>query len=103
MEDRDNIFIGIALGAIVPVLGFFVVQFVFDQLVSFGLMSEGGQGMLSRRTRMIALLAICCNLIPFNYAKRHRLDNMMRGIVFPTLIYVGYWLYMYRSVFSFVS
>ena len=98
MENKDTIAIGLALGAVAPVIGYMITEGVFDLLVNFHLVSEGGEGLLSSRTRTIALIAICFNLVPFNYAKNRRYDNMMRGIVFPTLIYIAYWLYTYAGV-----
>lgn len=95
---KDTIFVGLALGAVIPVLGFIITEFIFGVLASYGLMDEGGVGIYSGRTRTIALIALCFNLLPFNFAKNRRWDNTMRGIVFPTLIYVGLWLWTYKGV-----
>ena len=71
MMDKNSIVTGLVLGGIVPVLGFIVVQFI--------------------------LIGICFNLIPFNISKNNRWDQTMRGIVFPTLVYVGAWLFRFYS------
>ena len=89
MENKDSIFIGLALGAVVPILGFVAVETLFNTLASMGWIDEGGTGIYSSRTRTIGLLAICFNLIPFNIAKNKRWDNTMRGMIFPTLIERG--------------
>lgn len=94
----DTVIVGLAVGAVVPILGFIVTETIFGILVDMNLMSEGGTGIYSKRYRTMALIALCFNLIPFNIAKRNRWDNLMRGIVFPTLLYVGFWLYKYSSV-----
>lgn len=98
MERNDSIIVGLAIGAVVPILGFWVTQQIFELLVSQGIMPPASDDIQSSRMRTIAILAICFNLIPFNYAKRKRLDNILRGIVFPTLIYVGYWVWTYKSI-----
>jgi len=98
MNDKNTIVIGLAAGAIMPVLGFVVIEFVFETLSNFGLMDSGGTGYYSKRFRSLALFAICCNLIPLNYFKRQRWDQTMKGVVFPTLIYAGFWVYKYMSI-----
>lgn len=97
-DSKDIIVVGLALGAIFPVAGFVVVETIFGLLTDMGLMEEGGTGVYSQRTRTMGLLAICFNLIPFNWAKNKRYDNILRGTVFPTLAYVGFWLYKYADI-----
>jgi len=97
-DDKDSLIIGLAAGAIVPVLGFLAIQFIFEQLSSFGLMDSGGTGYYSKRFRSLALFALCCNLIPSNFFRKRRMDNALRGVVFPTLIYAGFWMYKYMSI-----
>lgn len=96
-NSNDNIFLGLAVGAIVPILGFIVTETIFAVLTDMNLMEEAGTGVYSKRYRTMALIALCFNLIPFNIAKKKRWDNIMRGIVFPTLIYVGFWIYKYHT------
>lgn len=98
MKENDNLLIGLAIGAIVPVLGYLAIQFIFEQLSNFGLMDSGGIGYYSKRFRTLALFALCCNLIPLNFFRKRRMDNAMRGVVFPTLIYAGFWIYKYMSI-----
>lgn len=97
MLERNSIVTGLVLGCIVPVLGFLVVQFIFDTLTQYGLMEAVTASSESRRMRTLALLGICCNLIPFNICKNRKWDQTMRGIVFPTLIYVGAWIFRFYS------
>ncbi|MFN8337923.1 MAG: hypothetical protein U0T36_02795 [Saprospiraceae bacterium] len=97
MLERNSIVTGLVLGCIVPVLGFLVVQFIFDTLTQFGLMEAVTASSESRRMRTLALLGICCNLIPFNICRNRKWDQTMRGIVFPTLIYVGAWIFRFYS------
>jgi len=89
---------GFVLGAIVPVLGYLAIAFIFETLTSFGLMEAVSTSSSSRRFRTLLLLAICANLIPFNFAKNRKWDQMMRGIIFPTIIYTGAWIYKFYDV-----
>lgn len=97
MNDKDSIAIGLLLGAVFPVLGYLLTEFIFDLLTQAGLMEAVSESSMSRRTRTLTLIAICFNLIPFNYCRKVRWDETMRGIIFPTLIYIGFWLYQYSS------
>jgi len=98
MLDKDSLFTGIIIGVIIPVVGYLVVEFIFNTLTSFGLMEYVTGGGTSKRMRTLALLGICCNLIPFNISIRNKWDDTMRGIVFPTLAYVVLWIYQFGSV-----
>jgi len=92
---KDSILTGFVLGAIVPVLGYIVIEFLFNLLTQWGLMEEVSLSSAGKRFRTTLLLAICCNLIPFQIAKNYRWDDTLRGIVFPTLIYVGFWVFTF--------
>jgi len=93
--EKDSKLLGFVFGAIIPVLGFMGIDALFDFLASQGLMANtSGEG-VSRRMRTVALLAICTNLFAFQWAKRKHYDDTMRGIVFPTIIYVAYWIYFF--------
>lgn len=96
--DKDSIFTGIIIGTLVPVLGYFAIEQIFNLLMHFNLMEQVDGSAVGRRLRTMSLLAICCNLIPFNYAKRNILDKTLRGIVFPTVLYVGFWVWKFKEV-----
>ncbi|MFZ1750029.1 MAG: hypothetical protein WAU01_07550 [Saprospiraceae bacterium] len=97
MLERNSILTGFVIGCLFPVLGFVLVEFIFNTLTHYGLMAEVSASTAGRRFRTIALIALCTNLIPFNYAKNRKSDHTMRGIVFPTLIYVMAWLYKFAG------
>ena len=97
MIERNSVLTGFVLGCIVPVLGFLAVEFIFNALTDAGVISQVNAYTAGRRMRTISLLAICSNLIPFNIAKNRKWDQTLRGIVFPTLIYVGAWLYKFAG------
>lgn len=95
--EKNSIFTGIILAMITPVIGYLVIEALFNLLTSLNLMEYVSSSGNSKRQRTLALLGICCILIPFQWAKRNYHNDTMRGIVFPTLIYVGAWLYFYKD------
>lgn len=94
--EKDKIIVGLILGFLLPVVGYAILLEIYDQLANNGLISDEG---LSRtfRDRTIALLAICFNLIPFSYFNRNRMQNGMRGLVFPTVVFVIIWVFYFRK------
>ncbi len=98
----DSFLSGLLIGSCVPILGFALIQILFDTLASFGLMDYASSSGAGPREKTIGLLAICCNIIPFNIFKNRRMDYALRGCVLPTMLFVGYWLYRYKEMlFSF--
>ncbi len=101
MSDKNSFVVGFALGCIVPVAGYTLVDFLFTSFTQAGWIDAVSPSSEGRRFRTIALIAICSNLIPFNIAKNQRWDDTMRGIVFPTLIYVAAWIWkFYGELFA---
>jgi hypothetical protein len=98
MIEKNNFAMGLLIGALTPIIGFTIIEFLFNLLTDFGLMEEVTVSISPRRERTIGLLAICFNLIPFQYCKNKKWDNTMRGIIFPTMIYVGFWIYRYKAI-----
>ncbi len=96
--EKDSLFTGLVLGAIIPVVGYVALEQLFNLLGVAGIIPEVASSSISRSMRTIGLLAICTNLIPFEICRRKRYDDTMRGIVFPTLIYVAFWVYKHFYV-----
>lgn len=93
--EKNSLLTGLVLGCITPVLGFVIVEFLFEQMTAYGIMEEVSASTASKRFRTLALIAICTVLIPFNIAVREKWDQTVRGMVFPTLIYAGAWMYKF--------
>ncbi|MBK8054172.1 MAG: hypothetical protein IPK35_13105 [Saprospiraceae bacterium] len=93
--EKNSLLMGLVLGCITPVLGFVVVEFLFEQMTVWGIMDEVTSSSASKRFRTTALIAICTVLIPFNVAVSKKWDQTVRGMVFPTLIYAGAWMYKF--------
>lgn len=91
MERKYDRFItGFIVGIMVPIAAYGILLTVYDLLVETVL--TGSQGF---RERSLALFALCFNLLPFHYFRRRHMDNAMRGMIIPTMIYVVLWVYFY--------
>jgi len=98
MNLRENSFqSGLIIGILVPVLAYGLWTLFFSALTNIGIMDPVGFSP-SWRARTLALLAICSNLLPFNLHKKAHHDHAMRGMVLPTVILVGIWVYMFQDV-----
>jgi hypothetical protein len=95
--DKNSVLFGMVLGAITPVIGYVIVEQLFALMVQSGIMPEAPMSIDSQRMRTITLIAICSSLIPFEYCRSQRYDEAIRGIVLPTLIYVGFWIYKFHA------
>jgi hypothetical protein len=97
---RDSIKIGIIVGLVLPFLGFWLWKGIFELLTLVNVMDPSGFSE-DWRERTFALLAICMNIIPFQYYQKIRNDDTMRGLVFPTFLYVVLWVVIFRdSIFG---
>lgn len=91
MLKRDNIFIGLGLGILIPLISFLLLFFLFNQLESAGMASGEGFS-ASFRERTLAIVAICINIIPFNFFQKRRFTQSMRGLSIATVIYALIWV-----------
>lgn len=97
--DRNNLLIGLAAGLVLPFIGYALLILLFEQIEAAGLASSVGFSP-TFRTRTLAVIAICLNLIPVNIFRRRRLTESMRGVVFATTFYVLVWvIYFSSSIF----
>ncbi len=90
-KKNDNFWIGFMLGATVPVIGYWVIDQVFTMLTDAGVMDSVTGSTITKRLKTLALLAICCNIIPTQLASNMRYTNILRGCVLATFIYAGMW------------
>ncbi len=94
MLKKDNFWLGIALGIIIPFVMYAIWQLFFDQFESAGVMSDEDMAdNFSERTT--ALMAIAMNAIPLTLYNKMKFINTMRGVILPTAIYVIAWFIIY--------
>ncbi len=93
---EDGVLIGIITGILVPVLAYGLLTLLFTLLTQVGIMDPTGFSE-SWRLRTIALLAICANLVPFQMHKGWHNDQSMRGLIFPTILFVAIWVFYFKA------
>jgi hypothetical protein len=98
MFNRNHIVLGIVLGLCVPVVGYAIFMMLFETLESAGIMDEVTSGSAGRRERTLALLGICSNILPFEIYRKKSFDETMRGLVIPTVIFMGIWMFVYKDI-----
>ena len=93
---RDSLLLGIIAGLIAPFVGLAVLILLNEQLATANIRTA--QGTFDGLTdKLIRLMAICLNLIPFTIFQRRRFDRSMQGVFIPTMFYIIIWIYIYRS------
>ena len=95
-EKYDKVWIGILAGLLAPIFWYFIWLSIYDGIETMGWIEPGAIGD-NFRQRTSALVAICLNILPLQIFKTQYMDRAMRGIVFPTVLYVGVWLYFFAS------
>ena len=94
LKHPDHLLAGIIVGAVVPFVGYAIFLMIYDQMELMGWISDEGMSP-NFRERTIGLLSIALNMIFFQIYNRKYYINTMRGMIFPTVVYVGIWLYLY--------
>jgi len=91
MLEKDSLILGILIGLAIPFVGYALILTLFEQIAATDWLSSETRT-ISFRSRTIAVLAICLNIIPFKIYQRRWYHSTMRGIILATLIYVVWWL-----------
>lgn len=93
---RNEIWIGLVTGFILPLLGFGILYGIFAFLDRANAVSQIG---LSEdfRLRTIGIVAIALNAIALNKFQKNRASQSMRGVVLITFGYVVVWLYFFKD------
>ena len=97
MIKKDSVITGLLIGLIVPYVGWAIWITLFEQLDFLGAATSVGLSE-SFRERTTALLAISTNILPFLYANRNKFFDMMRGIIFPTVMLSIAWLFYFNFI-----
>ena len=92
---RQNSFvIGFAVGVVVPVLGFVLLDSLLGTLGTLGVTGGDGEGIRFKQ-RTMALLAICANLLPFYRFNTRFTESTMRGVLVATGVWVVAWFVIF--------
>ncbi len=95
-QKYDKLLAGIIAAVLLPIFWYLILMSVYQSLETLGWLEKGAVS-IDFRQRTSALAAICLNILPLQIFKTHYMDQAMRGVVFPTVAYVGLWLYLFGS------
>jgi hypothetical protein len=93
---RDKFVYGLVWGTTLPALGFGAFYGLNEMLVNNSAVSSGWIGF---KLSSIALFAICLNLVPTFFANRRMMDNYIRGIMMPTILYAFTWFFYFGKAY----
>jgi hypothetical protein len=94
-KENDTLVMGLLIGASFPILGYYLIDLLFNFLTSQGLMDSVTQSSAGKRGRTLLLMGICSNIIPIQIMNSNRINNVLKGILIATFIYSGVWLVYY--------
>lgn len=100
MYRNNKIWLGLAIGTLLPAIGFGVLWGLFylsDQLELSGAfeLSE------DFRLRTLSIVAIGLNILPMNRFQKLRAEKVMRGILIATGVLVIVWIAIFKdSIFG---
>lgn len=94
MFNRNEIWVGLLIGLLLPLVGFALLYEIFALLEQKG--AASGAGLSSNfRERTLAIVAIAANLLPMNVYRRRRWELSMRGVVVATAVLALIWVLRY--------
>jgi hypothetical protein len=92
----NSILMGIVLGLVIPFVGYALFLSLNDWFAASPI-PLGNSSFDGFSQRLLGILSICLNLLPFRYFRLNRYDEGLRGVVFPTVLYVGVWMMYFGS------
>lgn len=92
IKENDSILMGLLIGATVPVIGYFFIEIIFEFLTDKGLMDSVSAGSSGKRMRTLALMGLCCNILPIQFLNNRYNNITLKGVLIATFIYAGLWL-----------
>ncbi|MBY5960212.1 hypothetical protein KUV50_18810 [Membranicola marinus] len=93
----DKVVVGALAGTVVPIFAFVVLYMIFQELSERGLMSDAGFSD-DFRIRTIALVSIGVNVVLVRYFQKRYAHHAVRGVVFPTFVFIIAWIIYFSSV-----
>ena len=97
---KTSIWFGIIIGICIPVIGAAITKMIFEQLAGASIIPTNSGVFPINQERTIWVIGIIFNLIPFQYFKAKKSENLMKGILYMTILAVTIWLiYYFRTIF----
>ena len=98
MFQRDNLWIGLSAGLLVPFVGYAFLLMASERLDAYLLESRGVQQPVFDALTL-QIMALCLNLIPLHIFNKKRFARAMRGVMLATFLYAFAWIAFFGSSF----
>lgn len=92
--NKDSIIQGILVGLILPLIGYGILTGVNHLVHTFPSILNTKAGFMFS-LKLIMIISICFNGIAGQYFLNRKLDQSIRGLVFPTFALLAVWAYMF--------
>lgn len=93
---------GFVIGVLIPLVAYPII-YLFDQSLinSDSVNITGNDHFLwtGFKTSTLVLMAFCFNLIPTFFANKRYMEEFIRGIMVPTVIYCFIWFFYFKDSF----
>ncbi len=94
MFQKNEIWVGLLVGLLLPTMGYILLYEIFNLLESRGAASGAGFS-VNFRERTVGIVAIALNVIPLNLYQKRRWELSMRGVVIATSLLAVVWVVVY--------
>lgn len=94
---------GLITGILLPILAYALLwAFDYSLITSNKDLVTGNSQLMwtGFKPSTLVLMALCTNLIPTYFANKRRMDEYIRGIMIPTVIYSFIWFFYFRDTFT---
>ncbi len=94
MLDRNSFWLGLVCAIGLPFVGYAVLLTLYEQMEIVGWVSPIGLPG-NFRTRTVAMLAVCLNIILVQYFNRKKHTESIKGVGTATITYAFIWVYYF--------
>lgn len=96
MLTLNNKLWGFVLGILTPIVAFGLLLFLNDVLIESNIIGRVfGGDFYGFKDRTLFVIAVVCNVIPFNHFKSNRINETMTGMLYGTMIYAALFVAWY--------
>lgn len=99
---KNKFIYGFTMGLLIPLVTYPII-YLFDQaLISSETVNITGNDHFlwtGFKNSTLLLMAFCCNLIPTYFANKRYMEEFIRGMMIPTVIYCFIWFFYFRDTF----
>lgn len=92
---KNTFWHGLVWGLLLPALGILLTYNIDAWLIKKNAFGTELRPWTGFKPSTLGLISLCANLIPAIFANRRRMDDFIRGLMFPTVIGAFVWLFYY--------